>query len=400
MVCWVKIAMRDRWGGPEVVEVREVETPVPTANQVLVRVHAASVNRADLDWMLPKFGWIARLFLGLRRPRRHTLGLDVAGTVEALGPDASSFRMGDRVFADLFRFGMAAFAEYVCAPEQAFQPIPDELSFEEAATLPHSALLAVMSLKPYFGQELRAGNRVMIVGASGNVGPFAVQIAKSRGLHVAGVCRSEKMAFVRSLGADDVIDYTTTDYTRTGPYDRIIDVDAHRSIFGYRKALKPRGVYIAMGGNGVWVLSLFASALVRLFLRDGKHLSLMPGWRPFHPDDVGALRGARRCGCGHAPDRPTLSARRGRQSAPGRQRRAGRGQGRRHRRLALPDRSKRGRLSGITPRLCAAGPVTPLIRESDALHAHGTSDGQHRRVGRGHRPVPGQGRRQVERIAQ
>jgi NADPH:quinone reductase-like Zn-dependent oxidoreductase len=286
----VKIAMRDRWGGPEVMEVREVETPVPTADQVLVRVHAASVNRADLDWMLPKFGWIARLFLGLRRPRRRTLGLDVAGTVEALGPDATAFTVGDRVFADLFSFGMAAFAEYVCAPERAFQVIPDELSFEEAATLPHSALLAVMSLKPYFGQALRAGDSVMIVGASGNVGPFVVQIAKSRGLRVAGVCRTRKMAFVRSLGADEVIDYTTTDYTTTGPYDRIIDVDAHRSIIGYRKALEPHGVYIAMGGNGVWVLSFLASALVRLVVRDGKHLSLMPGWRPFHADDVAALR--------------------------------------------------------------------------------------------------------------
>jgi NADPH:quinone reductase-like Zn-dependent oxidoreductase len=247
----MRIAMRDRWGGPEVIELREVETPVPTGDQVLVRVHAASVNRADLDWMLPKLGWVGRVILGPRRPRRHTLGLDVAGTIGALGPDAKRFVAGDRVFADLFGFGMAAFAEYVCASERAFQLIPDQLSLDEAARLPHSALLAVMSLKPYWGRELRAGDSVMVVGASGNVGPFAVQIAKARDLRVTGVCRTEKTDFVRSLGADEVIDYTTTDYTKSGPYDRIIDVDAHRSICGYRKALKPQGVYISMGGNGI-----------------------------------------------------------------------------------------------------------------------------------------------------
>jgi NADPH:quinone reductase-like Zn-dependent oxidoreductase len=286
----MKIAWRDHWGGPEVIEIRDVQTPVPTGDQVLVRVHAASVNRADLDWMLPKLGWLARLFLGLRRPRRHTLGNDAAGTVEVLGPDAKRFKPGDRVFGDLIFRGMAAFAEYVCAPERAFQLIPDELSFEEAATLPHSALLAVMGFKPYWGQDLQAGDSVMVVGASGNVGPFAVQIGKARGMHVTGVCRTEKMDFVRSLGADDVIDYTTTDYTKSGPYDRIIDVDAHRSIFGFRKALKPHGVYISMGGNGIWILSYFVAALTFSLARGGKHLGLMPGWRPFHPDDVAILK--------------------------------------------------------------------------------------------------------------
>jgi len=286
----MKTAWRDRWGGPEVVELRDVETPVPTGDQVLVKVHAASVNRADLDWMLPKLGWVARLFLGLRRPRRHTLGNDVAGTVESVGPEATRLKPRDRVFGDLIRFGMAAFAEYVCVPERALQVIPDELSFEEAATLPHAALLAVMAFKPYWGQELKPGQSVMVVGASGNVGPFAVQIAKARGLRVTGVCRTEKIDFVRSLGTDEVIDYTTTDYTKSGPYDRIIDVDAHRSIFGYRKTLKPNGVYISMGGNGIWILSYFAGAFTFSLGRGGKHLGLMPGWRAFHPDDVAILR--------------------------------------------------------------------------------------------------------------
>jgi NADPH:quinone reductase-like Zn-dependent oxidoreductase len=286
----MKTAWRDRWGGPEVIELRDVETPVPTGDQVLVKVRAASVNRADLDWMLPKGGWFARLFLGLRRPRRHTLGIDVAGTIDSVGPEVTKFKPGDRVFGDLIRVGMAAFAEYACVPERAVELIPDELSFEEAATMPHSASLAIMGLKPYWGQELQPGDSVMVVGASGNVGPFEVQIAKARGLRVTGVCRTGKMDFVRSLGADEVIDYTTTDYTKSGPYDRIIDVDAHRSIFGYRKALKPGGVYISMGGNAIWILSFFAAAFSFSLARGGKHLGLMPGWRPFHPEDVAILR--------------------------------------------------------------------------------------------------------------
>jgi NADPH:quinone reductase-like Zn-dependent oxidoreductase len=286
----MKQAWHERWGGPEVVELREVATPVPTGDQVLVRVHAASVNRADLDWLLPKLGWLGRLFLGLRRPRRRTIGIDMAGTVEATGPDAGRFKPGDRVFGDLIFAGMAAFAEYACVREWALQLIPDELAFEEAATLPHSGALAVMGLKPYWGQTLRSGQTVLVVGASGNVGPFLVQIAKARGLRVTGVCRTSKMDFVRSLGADQVIDYTTTDYTRTGPYDRIVDVDAHRSIFGYRQALKPGGVYISMGGNGIWILSFFAAALTFQLARGGRHLGLMPGWRPFHPDEYAALK--------------------------------------------------------------------------------------------------------------
>jgi len=287
----MKIAWRDRWGGPEVVELRDVDMPVPRGDQVLVKVHAASINRADLDWLLPKLGWVARLFLGFRRPRRKTLGIDVAGVVEAVGPEATRFQPGDRVYGDLIMGGgMAAFAESACAPERRLQLIPDGLPFDEAATLPHSAALAVMSMKPYWGQTLQPGDSVMVVGASGNVGPFAVEIAKSRGLRVTGVCRTSKIDFVRSLGAEDVIDYTTTDYTKSGPYDRIVDVDAHRSIFGYRKALKPGGVYISMGGNGVWILSFFAAALTFSLTRGGVHMGLMPGWRPFHPDDAAEIQ--------------------------------------------------------------------------------------------------------------
>jgi len=288
----VKTAWRDRWGGPEVVEVRDVPIPTPGADQVLVKVHASSVNRADLDWLVPKGGWLVRLFLGLRGPKRHGLGIDVAGTVENVGPGVSRFKPGDRVYGDLIMGGgQSAFAEYTTAPERRLQLVPDGLPFDEAATLPHSAAMGVMALKPYWGQALQAGDSVMVVGASGNVGPFIVQIAKSRGMRVTGVCRTTKIDFVRSFGADDVIDYTTTDYTKSGPYDRIVDVDGHRSIFGYRKALKPGGVYISFGGNLIWVLSYLLAAVTFSLTRGGIHMGLTPGWRPFHPEDAATIRG-------------------------------------------------------------------------------------------------------------
>ena len=285
----MKAAWHDRYGDPDVVDVREVPTPVPTGDQVLVKVHAASVNRADLDWLLPK-SQLFRAFTGVRRPRYTGIGLDCAGVVEATGPDARRLKVGDRVFADLFWFHHGSFAEYVCVPERAFQTMPEGMSFEDAATLPHAALLAVQGMRPRSGRSVGPGSKVLIVGASGNVGPFAVQIAKHLGAEVTGVCRTEKMDFVRSLGADHAIDYTTTDYTKSGPYDWIIDVDAHRSILGFIKALRPGGVYMAMGGNRPWILSLPVLALTGWLVARGKHLGLMGGWRAFAPADVDALK--------------------------------------------------------------------------------------------------------------
>jgi len=283
----MKAAMRDRYGPPEVVEIRDVARPNPSADQVLVRVHAASVNRADLDGLYPRWQ-LTRLFLGLRTPRTPRLGLDVAGVVEAIGLDVPRFQPGDRVFADLFLFGQSAFAEYVCAPEKAFLPIPTGMPFEVAATLPHSAVLAIQGLRSGGGRTIRAGDKVLVVGASGNVGPFAVQIAKALGAEVTGVASAAKLDFVRSLGADHVIDYTTTDYTRTGPYDWIVDVDAHQGILGWRRALRPKGVYVAMGGPGSWILqALFVGPIASL--ATGKRMGLLLGWKPFKPEDVAEL---------------------------------------------------------------------------------------------------------------
>jgi NADPH:quinone reductase-like Zn-dependent oxidoreductase len=281
----MKAAWRDRYGGPQIVEVREVETPIPTGDQVRVRVHAASVNRADLDGLTPR--WIfVRLFLGFRRPRVTYLGLDVAGVVEAVGEEATRFKPGDRVFADLFAYRAGAFAEHVCAPERAFAPIPNDLSFEDAATLPHSAVLALQGLRLGNGRTVGEGARVLVVGASGNVGPFVVQIAKSRGAHVTGVASTDKLDFVRSLGADEVLDYKTTDYTRTGQrYDWIVDVDAHHPLRRWRSSLKPGGVYVAMGGSTAWMLSLLVM-MPALKLATDKSMGLLLGWKPFARDDV------------------------------------------------------------------------------------------------------------------
>ncbi len=282
-------AVRDRYGPPEIVQVREVDRPVPAEGDVLVRVHAASVNRADLDGLYPRWQ-IMRLFYGLRRPRSNRLGLDVAGVVEAVGGSVTTFKPGDRVFADLFAFGQTAFAEYVCAPERAFASMPTGMPFDEAATLPHSALLALQGLRRRDGRAVRPGDKVMIVGASGNVGPFAVQLAKAMGGDVTGVASTAKLDFVRSLGADHVIDYTKVDYTRTGErYDWIVDVDAHHSILRWRRTLRPNGVYVAMGGRSSWLFqALVVGPLVSIAGR--RKMGLMLGWRPFHPDDVATVK--------------------------------------------------------------------------------------------------------------
>jgi NADPH:quinone reductase-like Zn-dependent oxidoreductase len=173
----LRAAWVDRYGGPHVVDVREIDRPTPSGTQVLVRVEAASVNRADLDAITPRWA-LMRLFLGLRRPRTKRVGLDVAGVVEAVGEGATQLKVGDRVFADLFEYGAGAFAEYVCAPEKAFAPIPDDMPFELAATLPHAGVLAVHGLRLGNGRTVGDGDRVLVVGATGSVGPV-VQIAKS-----------------------------------------------------------------------------------------------------------------------------------------------------------------------------------------------------------------------------
>ncbi len=285
----MKAAMRDRYGPPEVVELRDIPTPVPTADQVLVRVHVASVNRADLDGLYPRWQF-TRSFSGIRRPREPRVGIDVAGVVESVGPGATGLNVGDRVFGDLFSFGQGAFGEYVCAPEQAFQPVPEAMPLEDAATLPHSAVLGLQGLRLRSGRTVKEGDRVLVVGASGNVGPFAVQIAKARGAHVTGIARTDKLDLVRSLGADEVIDYTTTDYTRSGErWDWIVDVDARYSLLRNRHALRPHGVFVSLGGPAT---AIFGAMFLGLPISraTGKRMGLLLWWKPFNRDDVDELK--------------------------------------------------------------------------------------------------------------
>jgi NADPH:quinone reductase-like Zn-dependent oxidoreductase len=285
----MKAAWCDRYGPPDVVEVRDVDRPIPSDDQVLVRVHAASVNRADLDGITPRPQFV-RLFLGLRAPRNHRVGIDVAGVVESVGGNVNRFRAGDKVFADLFAFGSGAFAEYVCAREKAFESMPTGMTFEEAATLPHSAILALQGLRLRKRRTIRPGDKVLIDGASGNVGPFAVQIAKSLGAEVTGVSSTDKMDLVRSLGADHVIDYTKVDYTSTRErYDWILDTDSHHSVFAVRRALRPNGVYVTLGGT-TWPI-LQALLLGPLISKAGdKWVGLMFWWKPFNREDVERLK--------------------------------------------------------------------------------------------------------------
>jgi NADPH:quinone reductase-like Zn-dependent oxidoreductase len=285
----MKAAIRERYGPPgEVVGIRDVERPTPGENDVVVAVRAASINRADFDGIEPRPTFV-RLFLGLRAPRNHRLGLDVAGVVDAVGPGVTGFAPGDRVFADLYPFGQGALAEYVCAPERAFAAIPDSMSFEDAATLPHSAILAIQGLRLRDGRRPGAGDHVLIDGASGNVGPFAVQIAKAFGAEVTGVCSPEKSDFVRSLGADHVIDYTTTDYTTTRKrYDWIVDTDSHHPVLGVRRALRRDGVYVTLGGEGRPLVAAMTLGPV-VGLATHRHMGLMLWWKPFDRNDLATV---------------------------------------------------------------------------------------------------------------
>ena len=285
----MKAAARERYGSPDVVELKDGDRPNPGADQVLVRVRAASVNRADLDGLKPRPSF-ARLFTGLRAPRNHRIGIDVAGAVESVGASVTRFKPGDEVFADLFAFGQGAFAEYACAADKAFQPMPVGMTFEDAATLPHSAILAVQGLRLRNGRTPKPGDRVLIDGASGNIGPFAVQIAKSMGAEVTGVCSTGKVGFVRSLGADHVIDYAEVDYTSTGErYDWIVDTDSHHPILRIRHALRPNGVYVTLGGTGLSILAALLMGPVISMATD-KWMGLLIWWKPFNPDDVATLK--------------------------------------------------------------------------------------------------------------
>ncbi|MGW2780138.1 NAD(P)-dependent alcohol dehydrogenase [Streptomyces populi] len=239
----MKAIAQDRYGSPDVLELREVDAPVVADDGVLVRVRAAAVNARD--WHLMRGDpYLARLGLGLSGPKTKIRGTDFAGLVEAVGRNVKRFRPGDEVFGE----ADAAFAEFVCAPDGVVGPKPAGLSFVQAAALPLAGNTALMGLRDL--GEVRPGQEVLINGASGGVGTFAVQIAKAFGAEVTGVCSTRNTDLVRSLGADHLVDYTREDFTRLGRrYDIVFDLVGNHSLTGFRRALKPTGTLVLSGGG-------------------------------------------------------------------------------------------------------------------------------------------------------
>ena len=239
----MRAAVRDRYGSPDVVELQEIDKPVPTEDEVLVRVRAASLNIADWYEVTGR-PYVGRTQMGLFKPKTNRLGVDYAGTVEAVGENVTEFQPGDEVFGG--RNG--AYAEYVCArADRAIVPKPSNVTFEEAAAVPVAALTALQGLRDK--GQLQPGQKVLINGASGGVGTFAVQIAKALGAEVTAVCSTGNVDLARSIGADHVIDYTREDFTRSDErYDLLLDIAGSRSWSACRRVLDPQATFVIVGG--------------------------------------------------------------------------------------------------------------------------------------------------------
>jgi NADPH:quinone reductase-like Zn-dependent oxidoreductase len=232
-----------KYGSPDVLQLRELPKPVPAYNEILVKVHAVSVNRSDWEGLVGK-PLYARLS-GLRKPHQPILGSDVAGRVELAGKNHTLFRPGDEVFGEMWNYH-GGFAEYVCTSGEAWALKPFGLTFEQAAAIPQAGVIALQGIRGH----VQPGHKVLINGAGGGAGSFAIQLAKLYGAEVTGVDNAEKLDFIRSLGADHVIDYTRQDFTQNGEqYDLILDLIAYRAAFAYSRALRPHGSYFVVGGN-------------------------------------------------------------------------------------------------------------------------------------------------------
>ncbi len=255
----MKAIVRTRYGPPDVLQFTDIEKPTPANNDVLIELFAASLNPLDLFHM--KGAPWNRGIPGLRTPKQPVIGCDIAGRVEAVGRDVKQFQPGDDVFG-VTGFAGGGFAEYACAPEAKLAPKPASLSFEEAAAVPIAAITALQALRDK--GKLKPGQEVLLDGASGGVGTFAIQIAKSLGAEVTAVCSTRNVDKARSLGADRVLDYTREDFRKSEHhYDLIVGVNAHHSIFDYLRALRPDGTYVAVGGG---LPQIFQAMLLAPFL--------------------------------------------------------------------------------------------------------------------------------------
>ena len=249
----MKAIVYTKYGPPDVLQLKEVQKPTPKDDEVLVKVHAVSLNASDWEFLRGK-PLYARIF-GLLKPKNTILGSDVAGRLEAIGRNVKRFKPGDEVFGDISVSGGGGFAEYVCAPENALMLKPASMTFEEVAAVPQSACIALQGIRDK--GQIQPGQKVLINGAGGSAGSFAVQIAKYFGAEVTGVDNTEKLAMMRSIGADHVIDYTQEDFTRKGQcYDLILDLTAYHPVFDYKRALSPKGRYLMVGGSVALIIKL------------------------------------------------------------------------------------------------------------------------------------------------
>jgi NADPH:quinone reductase-like Zn-dependent oxidoreductase len=270
----MKAILFTRYGSADFLELKDIPKPSPKENEVLVKIYRASINSWDWELLMGK-PFANRLMFGLLRPKKvNILGCDLAGRVEAVGTKVTQFTIGDNVFGDLSHAGWGGFAEYVCAPKHALTIKPENMTFEQAAALPQAALLALQGLRD-MGQ-IQSGQKVLINGAGGGVGTFALQLAKFFGAQVTGVDCASKLDIMRLAGADEVIDYREQDFTKNGQhYDLILDAAAYHSLADYKRALNPSGRFVMVGGSMAlanrlllfgWLISMFSKKKMGILL--------------------------------------------------------------------------------------------------------------------------------------
>jgi len=279
----MKAIVCTKYGPPEVLQLKEVEKPTPKDNEVLVKIHASSLNAADLEILKGVF--VNRIAAPLR-PMHKILGTDIAGQIIEVGTKVKQFQPGDEIWGDLsFPLGSGAFAEYVCVPEDALRLKPASMTFEEAAAIPTAGAVALQNLLAK--RPIQPGQKVLINGAGGSVGTFAVQIAKHFGAEVTGVDRREKMEMLRLIGADHVIDYNQEDFTKNGQhYDLILDIVVQCWIFDYKRALTREGIVVMVGGS---MTRVFLNVLLGKMMTGKKKIGI-GAWKPNNKENLNFLK--------------------------------------------------------------------------------------------------------------
>lgn len=280
----MKAIVYETYGSPDVLELKDIEKPTPGNNEVLVKVHAAALNSADVDLLRgTTFGRISGLF----KPSYKILGSDISGRVEAVGKDVKRFNPGDEVYGDMTDSGFGTFAEYKCVSENALTKKPSNMTFQEAAAIPSAGVIALQGIRSK--RQIQPGHKVLINGAGGGMGTFAVQMAKSYGAEITGIDRGEKLHKVLEIGADHVIDYTKEDYTNSKQcYDLILDCQGHHSVFDYNRKLEPHGAYLMIGGSVASLLQvLFIGPLISA--TSSKSVGILMG-RPNRKEDLMILQ--------------------------------------------------------------------------------------------------------------